>query len=214
MRQNKISFRSVIGGNNSEDCDPSPLFSYSFLLCRLPNAKFVEFIRTQSFGQFVYDLTIFFKDGLRQMDLSLLYQLWSLNESIQEYKQMMEERVRGGSSGFFLPSLCRYVDDDINQFFLSSVNFAGLGRGDSVLGRHHGRYLRARAAVRQRQLPPPPAVPRNVELPLVRGQLRKHEQFEPRLLTVHEVTRPFSYSTKLRARYQASITRITVHFMP
>ncbi|CAG0921154.1 unnamed protein product [Notodromas monacha] len=29
-------------------------------------------------------------DGLRQMDLSLLYQLWSLNDSIQEYKQVVE----------------------------------------------------------------------------------------------------------------------------
>lgn len=30
--------------------------------------------------------------GLRQLDMSLLCQLWSLNESIQEYKQALQER--------------------------------------------------------------------------------------------------------------------------
>ncbi|XP_077522891.1 uncharacterized protein LOC144133579 [Amblyomma americanum] len=30
--------------------------------------------------------------GLRQMDMSLLCQLWSLNESIQEYKQALQDR--------------------------------------------------------------------------------------------------------------------------
>ncbi|XP_023239173.1 protein FAM89A-like isoform X2 [Centruroides sculpturatus] len=31
--------------------------------------------------------------GLRQLDMSLLCQLWSLNESIQEYKQLLQERM-------------------------------------------------------------------------------------------------------------------------
>uniref|UniRef100_T1JC23 Leucine repeat adapter protein 25 n=1 Tax=Strigamia maritima TaxID=126957 RepID=T1JC23_STRMM len=31
--------------------------------------------------------------GLRQLDMSLLCQLWSLNESIQEYKHLMQERL-------------------------------------------------------------------------------------------------------------------------
>ncbi|UYV82182.1 fam89a [Cordylochernes scorpioides] len=30
--------------------------------------------------------------GLRQLDMSLLCQLWSLNESIQEYKQLLADR--------------------------------------------------------------------------------------------------------------------------
>lgn len=30
--------------------------------------------------------------GLRQLDMSLLCQLWSLNESIQEYKQLLQDR--------------------------------------------------------------------------------------------------------------------------
>lgn len=31
--------------------------------------------------------------GLRQLDMSLLCQLWSLNEAIQEYKQLVQERM-------------------------------------------------------------------------------------------------------------------------
>lgn len=31
--------------------------------------------------------------GLRQLDMSLLCQLWSLNESIHEYKQLLQERM-------------------------------------------------------------------------------------------------------------------------
>ncbi|KAG8191743.1 hypothetical protein JTE90_008806 [Oedothorax gibbosus] len=31
--------------------------------------------------------------GLRQLDMSLLCQLWSLNESIHEYKQLMQDRM-------------------------------------------------------------------------------------------------------------------------
>lgn len=30
--------------------------------------------------------------GLRQLDLSLLSQLWSLNESIQEFRQLLQEQ--------------------------------------------------------------------------------------------------------------------------
>lgn len=34
--------------------------------------------------------------GLRQLDMSLLCQLWSLNESIQEFKQLINERAATG----------------------------------------------------------------------------------------------------------------------
>jgi hypothetical protein len=33
-----------------------------------------------------------FQFGLRQLDLSLLSQLWSLNESIQEFRQLLQEQ--------------------------------------------------------------------------------------------------------------------------
>ncbi|XP_013783840.1 protein FAM89A-like [Limulus polyphemus] len=36
--------------------------------------------------------------GLRQLDMSLLCQLWSLNESIQEYKQLVQERMSASTS--------------------------------------------------------------------------------------------------------------------
>lgn len=37
-----------------------------------------------------------FQVGLRQLDMSLLCQLWSLNESIQEFKQLINERAATG----------------------------------------------------------------------------------------------------------------------
>lgn len=41
---------------------------------------------------FSYNLISFFQFGLRQLDLSLLAQLWSLNESIQEFRQLLQEQ--------------------------------------------------------------------------------------------------------------------------
>lgn len=52
--------------------------------------------------------------GLRQMDMSLLCQLWSLNESIQEYKQALQERS---------PSW----DPSHEEMLLSQLNGADLG---------------------------------------------------------------------------------------
>lgn len=39
-----------------------------------------------------------FQCGLRQLDLSLLSQLWSLNESIQDFRQLLQEQEDGALS--------------------------------------------------------------------------------------------------------------------
>ncbi|XP_046663993.1 uncharacterized protein LOC124356815 isoform X3 [Homalodisca vitripennis] len=51
--------------------------------------------------------------SLRELDLSLLSQLWSLNESIQEFRQMQE--------AFSPPSPSSDVEDDIIYSNLSAL---------------------------------------------------------------------------------------------
>ena len=41
---------------------------------------------------FTYNCCFFFQAGLRKLDISLLYQLWTLHEAIQEFKTMMQDR--------------------------------------------------------------------------------------------------------------------------
>ena len=41
---------------------------------------------------FAYNCCFFFQAGLRKLDISLLYQLWTLHEAIQEFKTMMQDR--------------------------------------------------------------------------------------------------------------------------
>ncbi|XP_031340851.1 leucine repeat adapter protein 25-like [Photinus pyralis] len=59
--------------------------------------------------------------SLRQLDLSLLSQLWSLNESIQDFRQMLQDqddRALSPPSPSPSPSSCD--DGDADEFFSPS----------------------------------------------------------------------------------------------
>lgn len=63
--------------------------------------------------------------GLRQLDLSLLSQLWSLNESIQEFRQLLQDEDADGLEGAALsppsptspasPASPRSSEDDLRD---------------------------------------------------------------------------------------------------
>nr|CAH7713958.1 unnamed protein product [Callosobruchus chinensis] len=67
--------------------------------------------------------------SLRQLDLSLLSQLWSLNESIQDFRQMLQEQEERGGAGLSPPSPSPTPssgeDADQDDFYVSatSLNF-------------------------------------------------------------------------------------------
>lgn len=64
--------------------------------------------------------------SLRQLDLSLLSQLWSLNESIQDFRQMLQEqddRVLSPPSPSPAPSSCDEGDGDEFYMSTSSISF-------------------------------------------------------------------------------------------
>ncbi|CAG9834273.1 unnamed protein product [Diabrotica balteata] len=63
--------------------------------------------------------------NLRQLDLSLLSQLWSLNESLQEYRQMLQEqedRVLSPPSPSPTPSSGDDVDGE--EFYMSATSLS------------------------------------------------------------------------------------------
>lgn len=70
-------------------------------------------------GAEVFSHWLFFQVGLRQQDMSLLCQLWSLHESIQEYKGSCQDLTAGSSAdgtyenGFFDEDEEYYQDSSI-----------------------------------------------------------------------------------------------------
>ncbi|VEN48676.1 unnamed protein product [Callosobruchus maculatus] len=77
-------------------------------------------------GDFIYSGHTY---SLRQLDLSLLSQLWSLNESIQDFRQMLQEQEERGGAGLSPPSPSPTPssgeDADPDDFYVSatSLNF-------------------------------------------------------------------------------------------
>ncbi|XP_053697765.1 serine/threonine-protein kinase phg2-like [Sabethes cyaneus] len=100
--------------------------------------------------------------GLRQLDLSLLSQLWALNESIQEFRTMLQEQET------LSPPSPTPSNSDVNSVSSDededeSSNTATVG-GGIVPGQHHnliesvaaGTVLASSQSNRMRAPPPPP----------------------------------------------------------
>ncbi|KAL1502189.1 hypothetical protein ABEB36_007367 [Hypothenemus hampei] len=80
----------------------------------------IQFTPTRQFNNLDSQLAILRREmySLRQQDLSLLSQLWALNESLQEFRQLLQEqRVLSPPS----PSpTASSIDDE--EFFLTSTS--------------------------------------------------------------------------------------------
>lgn len=112
--------------------DWSSFYWTLLLLCFLPGSVY------RSVNNDPHIFSLLFQFGLRQLDLSLLSQLWALNESIQELRMMQEQEVMSP------PSPSQSISDG------NSIS-SGDEEGDSPI---------EAPITRMRTAPPPPPVNR------------------------------------------------------